>query len=265
MDIEYRLTRSAAARCGEISRPHAGVLLAMPDPTSGREAGSVASDAPTIVYVVPGGSFDRAGLRAGDGLVALDGEPVRSSADVLTLMLSSGTRRSVRVTARRGDAPDLELDVPLEPACPIRLGLATSALLIPWQTQRLLLSIPIGLTHHVDDDATLATVVAHQMAHALYDKPDDDAITAEQRADRIGLEMAAAAGYEILGAPAYWEDVAAEYPVLIGDAPPGWRPLAWTQDQRIDRSGLPHPEIARRLGPLRAAIDEIAGSAPAGP
>ncbi len=262
LDIEYRLAKLVASRCGEMRRPHPGVLLTTLEGFGAKDAGGLAldrlEDSPeplTIVYVVPGGSFDRGGLRKGDQILAIDDVSVSSPEDVSKLMLSSADRRSARVKIRRTGFPAFEAWVPLVSTCPIRLLLTADALILSWQTERLVLSIPIGLVRHVSDDATLAVVIAHQFAHTLFDQPTDDALTAEMRADRIGLKMAAAAGYEIGGAVDYWEAVAMEYPSLIGEAPSQWRPLAWSQDDGWIQISRSHPEIARRLQAIRSIVN----------
>ncbi len=109
--------------------------------------------------------------------------------------------------------------------------------------------------------------VGHVAPHTLYDKPDDDALDAERRADRIGLRLADAAGFDISGAVAYWEEIAMEHPVLIGEADPSWRPLAWeqpmkaAQNQTLEQPSLPHPEIARRMSEIRRVVAELQGDA----
>jgi membrane-associated protease RseP (regulator of RpoE activity) len=264
VDIEYRLTKAVARQCGTMRRPHAGVLVGTRSSFDDAEIRPLAEDVLTdseeltILHLVPGGPFARAGFELGDHILALDGGSVRSEADLTKFLLESATRRSVEVTFSRGTSAEQEASVTLEPTCPIRLGLASDALLIPWQTERLLVRMPLGLLRFAKDDSTLAVAAAHQIAHALFDLPDDDALKAEKRADRNGLRLAAAAGYDIQAAASYWEEVAIEYPVLIGEAGPRWRPLAWKQGRRAGYDELWHPDIARRMESIRAIAAEYA-------
>jgi hypothetical protein len=200
LDIEYQLARITAPKCGTMRRPHPGILVTDRKSNAGTNVDGVAFDMKiqseklTILYVSPGGSFDRGGLLIGDEILALDDEPTRSAKDIRNLMLSSGTRESVRVKVRRDPGGTFETRIQLDMTCPVRFRLIASPLIIPLQADRLLVSIPLGLVERVRDDSTLAVVIAHQVAHTLFDKADDDALGAEMRADRIGIRMAAAAG-----------------------------------------------------------------------
>ncbi len=150
-----------------------------------------------------------------------------------------------------GEGDLREAQMPLEMTCPIRYALATSPLIVPWQRKRLVITIPLGLVRYAKDDAKLAIAMAHQMAHALFDRPRDDAIGAETRADYLGLQLASKAGYDVGSAIEYWEDVAMEYPSLISEASARWRPLSWGQRGEIEYNELPHADIARRLNSIR--------------
>lgn len=262
LDIEYRLVRTARMKCGDLVRPHAGAVAASEasfddDSVRAVAADMVGTDADVrLVHVTPGGSFAKAGLRAGDEVLEIDGQALASGADLDRYLLAE-PRASVSVLFRRGESTPQTVQVALDPACPIRFQLVPSASLVPWQSSRLLLHVSDTLVRSVDDD-TLAVAMAHQVAHALFDQPTDDAVAAEDRADRIGLELATLSGFDVEGAPRYWEEVAIEHPRLIGPADSMWKPLAWSAERRHWWAPPQHPEIALRL----PAIREISSSGP---
>ena len=265
LNIEYRLSRHLSRQCGGFSRPHPGALFTTRDSFVG-DTRDIAADRlnaterPTVVHVVPGGSFDRAGIEAGDALLALDGEAIDSTAEVSAFMLASGTRQSVQMTYQRGAAKPVVRKVMLDSTCPIRVGFSAGALIVPWQDERLVVVVPLGLLRVSNDDDLLALVVAHQYAHSLYDRREDDALTAERRADRLGLEIAHGAGFDISGAVAYWEDVAMEYPLAIRGTPARWSTFAWEYDR--PRFVVPHPEIAKRIPAIRETVASLRGQRP---
>jgi S1-C subfamily serine protease len=57
---------------------------------------------PTVVQVNEGGSGDRAGLRAGDRITAVDGVPV-TSRDGSTALVTAGRGHDIRLTVARGE------------------------------------------------------------------------------------------------------------------------------------------------------------------
>jgi hypothetical protein len=83
LDIEYALTTLSAKRCGGL-RLQAGVLLVHPGTfvdDSIREAASrdhALGEHLSVMYVVPGGSFDLAGIQRGDELLEIDGKTIHT-------------------------------------------------------------------------------------------------------------------------------------------------------------------------------------------
>ena len=265
LDIEYRLSGHVAARCGDFQRPQAGALFATRESFRGERMQAIAADAlgtaqrPTIVHLVPGGSFARAGLQAGDILLALDDVPIATTTEFSQFMLAA-QRATVRVTYQRGEATPTVAEVALDPACPIQVGFSAGALIVPWQAERLVVVVPLGLLRTHEDDDLVAVVIAHQYAHSLYDQRGDDALTAERRADRMGLQIAHATGYDVTRAVAYWEDVAMEYPLAIRGTPRSWRTFIWESQHRLTTTL--HPEIAKRLPAIRETVRKIGQTTP---
>ena len=86
--------------------------------------------APIIEQVVPGKPAARAGLRAGDRIVAIDGEPVRSPADVAThTNAHPGTALSFRVQ-RDGTLQDIDVVPEAAEVDGRKLGLAGIRLMV---------------------------------------------------------------------------------------------------------------------------------------
>ena len=90
-----RLIISTLIRDGRVRRAHLGVAVApRPLPPAaaerlGRRAGV------QIMQVIEGGPADRGGLRAGDLLTDLDGEPVSDASDLQRLMVHERIGRRV--------------------------------------------------------------------------------------------------------------------------------------------------------------------------
>jgi hypothetical protein len=265
-NLEYTLTTHAAKYCGELTRPRAGVLLADPKKFADRDLENIArerlslGDAPTVVHLVSGGPFERAGLRTGDELLSVDDEELETSGDFAQLLLESGERTAIRVRFRRNGA-EHELRVPLAPACPITFGLATSAMLVPWQHEKLAIAVPLGLVRWSQSDDELAVLTAHQLAHALFDRPDEPELESEARADRLGLIIASGAGYDVSDAASHWERIAHEYPWLILPKQEARRTATGHSTWWIAFNKYPHHGIGDRMPAIRALASELAARA----
>jgi S1-C subfamily serine protease len=105
-----RLIISTLIRDGRVRRAHLGVAIAprpLPPATAerlGRRAGV------QVTQVIDSGPADIAGLRTGDLLVELDGEPVTDATDLQRLMVHERIGRSVAATVLRdGSARSVEI------------------------------------------------------------------------------------------------------------------------------------------------------------
>jgi hypothetical protein len=260
LDLEYRLTKTAVGLCN-VTLAHPGVLITrqgayehegVKAAVSSRVA---ATEDLTIVHVVPGGPFSRAGLRAGDRVLTIDGRALRTTEDFSVFLFDFEGQDPVRVGFQRPGEEAREIEVQLDHTCPVLFRLATSAMIVPWR-DGLVVSVPLGLMRYARSDDELAVALGHQLAHVLFDQPDDDEFEGEAGADRRGLRIAAAAGYDISKAASYWEGVAIEYPWLALPSRRGGRPRAnqWrARWQYYD--GFPHHDIARRMDGIRSEVD----------
>ncbi len=256
LDIQYALTTASAKRCGALSRPQSGLLLSRAkffEDDSLRESMSreySLGENLGVVYVVPGGSFDLAGIRVGDQLLELDGQELRTSDEFRKLMLETSDRRSIELLAGR-DGEQFETTIPLQLGCPVVFKTIADFNLTTRQPMRLLVGVPVGILRYIEDNDTLAMVLAHQFAHALFDDDTKPWPEQETLADRYGLQLAVGAGFDVSGAIAYWETVAKEYPWLIDEA------LEMKSPVREGYRGYTHFGIGNRLAAIRATVAEI--------
>ncbi len=99
-----RVIISTLIRDGRVRRAQLGVAVA-PRPLPAAIAERVGRRAGVqIVQVVPGGPAERAGLRQGDLILELDGEPVRDASDLQRLMVHERIGRGVAATVLRDGA-----------------------------------------------------------------------------------------------------------------------------------------------------------------
>jgi len=228
---------------------------------------------PGVLAVVPGSPAAAAGLRAGDLLVAVNGrafsppratlvEPDaqkrRHEMERADLMIAQALRNGAAELAvlRAGRAMSLTLQ-PV-PGCPGRVRLARSAQRNAFADGRYAI-VTTRLLDFMKSEDELAVTLAHEMAHNIlghdaYLREQGVPIEAKGRdrrhapvilateiaADRLGLELAWAAGYDIDAALPFWRRLAA------ANVPFG-------------RSGT-HPSPARRerlLQKVRAELESL--------
>jgi S1-C subfamily serine protease len=100
-----RVIISTLIRDGRVRRAHLGVAVA-PRALPARAAERVGRRAGVqIMQVIEGSPADNAGLRLGDLLVELDGEPVTDAGDLQRLMVHERIGRTVGAVVLRGGAP----------------------------------------------------------------------------------------------------------------------------------------------------------------
>ncbi|MFP8871675.1 MAG: M48 family metallopeptidase [Myxococcota bacterium] len=257
VNVEHALTTSSAKRCGALARPQSGMILSragfFEDRMIQNAAGSdhaLGRDL-RILHVVQGGGADRAGLQVGDEVLEVDGERLQESGELRDHLLKLANRTSVMFKVRR-NGKEIRQPAELEVGCPVVFKLTDGSFaLIPRSTTQLIVSVTRGLLDLIDDDNVLAVMLAHELAHTGFDDEGKSWPTQEARADRLGLIIAAQAGYDVGGAEGYWERVALEYPKLIDEAPKHQGPL------RDGFENLTHYGIANRMAAIRTTVAEI--------
>jgi hypothetical protein len=192
---------------------------------------------PGVMAIVPGGPADRAGLRSGDALLAINGVAIPAAPDdqeggsapasydrmarILEQFDAALAGGPVTLTVARAGA---ELKLRLAPVT----GCASRSQLLPDDKRDAgadgrMISITTAMVDFARNDDELAVVISHEMAHnAMRHRQLLDAQgvsrgllshfganarkirATEQEADRLGLYMMARAGFDIMAAPAFW-------------------------------------------------------------
>jgi len=195
---------------------------------------------PGILTVLAGSPAAEAGLIAGDVLVAVNGAALPSALDIVRerdrkkrRKLMEATEARLEAELRRGPArldllrqgKALSLVLDSLPACPGRVRLARSK-----QTNAFSLRGQVVMTTAMLDflanDDELAVVLGHELSHAILkhaDERDDEGLLEglgikpsnvwrrEEAADRLGLRLMAAAGYDLSAAIPFWRRYLKKY------------------------------------------------------
>lgn len=174
--VAHRLVTANAALC-DAQQPATGLLLHARDQYGDAAARDATFRFPAPVAVeavVPGSPAEAAGVRAGDGLVAVAGEPLASST---ATAVSSATRdAALAAIAARAPAAPLALTllrdgarvdtvVQPQPACRIAVELLPGRRNAAFTDGRVL-QLGDGLVARLDD-GSVAAVVAHELAHVV--------------------------------------------------------------------------------------------------
>lgn len=242
--VAYRLMVANLELCPH-ARPIAGWVLHAASLYEGDQRQAVMathdlqSDLPGIVSVAPDSPADKAGLRDGDLILAIDGQTLPPgaaqaeasyagfAAQVDRLQTALDRNQPVALTIRRqGRAQEVMLQPVM--ACAYTTQVAPSPELRA-QADGARVRISSAMVDFLYNDDDLATVLGHEHAHNLLQHdlegrqlPRREGGVApgtrqhkEVEADQLGLYLAARAGYDVSGAPALverWERDARETP-----------------------------------------------------
>jgi len=264
-DAGYRLARAATPFCAE-QVPLSGFVLHGIE-LYGGESREVArrtfglGDGLAVLVVAQGSAAEAAGLRAGDTIVAVDGQAVppakarqgatarvqgvtdtieRSTASVLNIDIErDGARRTIAFRAERGCASRFWVD-----PSP-RVDAASDGHEV---------EITAGYVARAPNEAALAIVLAHELAHNIlhhrtrldragahhglgryFGRSARLSRAAELEAERLSVSIIGCAGYSLDAALAFREDL--------------WRNGVTDALRAPD-----HPAARQRLGAIRAAI-----------
>jgi serine protease Do len=100
LDVKNQLLRN-----GKVTRGHLGVALQELDEALARSFGLTSADGALVTVVAPGGPGSRAGLQAGDVVLAVDGRSVGDSADLLGTIAHIRPGRQADLLIWRGGHP----------------------------------------------------------------------------------------------------------------------------------------------------------------
>jgi hypothetical protein len=259
-DVSYRLRAGGRGRCGSLLLPDPGLLLGAPGRFERARAGASpgpridASPGLDVLQVVSMSPLARAGVRAGDVLVDLDGRPPTEVSE-LNEWLSLSTGPSTLGFRRGAQRYQVRVDIPR--ICAVQVHYADDPGLMTFQ-RKASVAVPYGLLETARED-WLAIAVAHQIAHVLIDFASSPVLDREATADRLGLLLAAEAGFDVGTASAFWEWLASENPWRI----PSTRAFRLRRPHPVPGTELEYPTsqlhvgIARRLPAIRTSIEQI--------
>ena len=219
--VAYRLTTANTELCADRA-PQTGMTLHDAQqyaPVNRAQAVRYfqLTDAPAVIAIAPGSPADRAGLKSGDVITAVNGQSLHSPepiegpdsyegvARTWSLIDAQLARGPIILTVPRGDEA-LQLTLNPEPGCNWQTQLIPSGTVNGFSNGRVV-SLTTALARYAARDDDLAAVIGHEMAHSLLRQehhPVSNSRDLERAADRIGLYLAARAGYDITGASLFW-------------------------------------------------------------
>lgn len=269
VEVGRRLARGGTELCaGQVSNP--GWVLAdveqyRPELRAQAAAALGLGDRPSIMAVEPRSAAAGAGLRTGDGLIAVDGVAIAASPSAkpgrfrLSVIEGAAPVRSVRV--RRGDR-DITVTLQPEIGCPSHFLLGKSTGLRGVSSDGRQVGVSAEMLDYTGSDDELALVLGHELAHNILghnkgvpafrakgeDRSGRSKKSREAEADRWALYLMARAGYDVAVAPGFWRrwGPKTSFGIFNAGTHPGWR----------DRAAAAEAEIAR----IRAV--QAAGRAP---
>lgn len=220
-------------------------------------------DRPTVSVIVPAGAGARAGLRVGDQIVEIDGQPTKVVAanarvriddlqqvlDQLDGGLADG--RADLTILRGGQTSVVALAPP--PACrarfEVRAGRSNNA-----SAGSLTVQVSSDLVDPARGAADLAPLVAHELAHVIlrhdavlqrhrggllpgFGRSGAALRTSELEADRLSVYLLALAGYDPNDAVQFWSRFgrANDYGILSDRTHPGWKTRVAAVQAEVDR------------------------------
>ena len=268
-DVAYRLQTANLALCTDRA-PQTGLVLQSSLQYSPRLRAAAAAafhidTRPSVEAVAAGSPGQGAGLRVGDVLLAINGDPVApdpaaggaASYDVVQAALAqlgaSLADGPVRLTFERGGKAEV-VTLPAQAGCAYDVEVLPGPSLGASADGRHVF-ITSAMVSYVRSSDMLALVLGHEYAHDVlhhHARLDQVGIarnllgdfgstpgslqTAEREADYVGLYLTARAGYDISRAADFWWQF-----------PGGGAELGWS-----------HPPAAARAAALAATRDEIA-------
>ena len=279
-NIAYRLALSGGRFCPD-THPLSGLFfhhLAEYGPEERRQLIALygLDRGPGVLSVVEGSPAARAGIAAGDVLLAVNGRSLPTGASTaqhadrqLWRRAAEQTEAQVEQELRLGTAKlslvrnGRTIQTTLEPipGCPARIRLARSPQVNGFVAGRYVV-MTTGLLGFTQDEDELAVVIAHEMAHLILRHTERlQALgvprgerrregrnaslvrVTEEEADRLGLKLAWAAGYDVSAAIPFWRRYYAKY----------------DRGLQLFRT---HPSIRAREKLIRETLAELGGSNP---
>ncbi len=250
--VSYAIRTAGTPLCGDAVGPILGIAVWRSNPLFGRPffealeriygvwAGSLA-----LLVVQPGSPADRAGIRVGDQILRVAGDAIHSDIDLFDRAAAVEAGMIPITLLRNG----WEIRIAVDPltACRPEAFLEIGDLMLTDRARADHFYVTSGFIRFAKTDDELALVVAHELAHRISGMRVVPGPQVEVRADRLGLYLAARAGYDVSVAPAFWDRVAIEQPWSLSDDVEHY---GWT---RVP----PHGYMPSRAAAIRKVVAEI--------
>lgn len=230
---------------------------------------------PSVLTVAPGGPADKAGVRVGDTLIAIDGVAFADAGGLIDDRPSYDDTLAARALLDRAladgrgeltverDGERLTVDLASVPGCAHEAQLIPSEDVSAWADGRRVFITTAFVRYAVTDDE-LAVVLGHELGHNVMKHRARIAgggpagallgnagtmrgglLTVEREADYVGLYLMARAGYDYTRARDFWRQYGADFG--------GSRYAQWS-----------HPGSLERATSIAATAEEIRGKLAAG-
>ena len=216
-------------------------------------------DGPAVLALAAGGPAERAGVRADDRILALDGQPVTlaprrrhsaATAERLWQALDAAFADGVAELLVWRAGNETRVRVEAERGCPTRFQQVPGASLRA-EANGIYVEITSALVAYAADEDELAAVLAHELAHNMLDhrrELNEAGVRrgllrffgrnarlfreTEAEADRVSVHLLAQAGYDIDAPARFWRRFGPRG-LNLGDTthPPWRRRLAALQDE----------------------------------
>ena len=176
---------------------------------------------PGVSAVAAGGPADRAGVHAGDAIVAIDGVAVPTQGgfareqEVLAMLDRAASAGEVGLVLMRA-GHQLKISVHPEPVCPTRFQVRPSSELQALADGQYV-EVTTALVDFVRGPDQLAAVLAHELAHNILHhrsrldaagRTPDRILQTENEADRLSIYLVDRGGYSIDATRNFWARLA---------------------------------------------------------
>jgi Zn-dependent protease with chaperone function len=278
LGIGYRLAMAGGDLCG-VKTPQPGFIVhdlaqyPAGDQADARAVFGFAAD-PLVLAVAPGSPAAAMGLREGDALLSVDGLPVPAAKPKASKSYARMTALLARIDASAADGTvdlvigrggeRIALSIPTPAGCPSRFQTNASAALAS-KADGTYVEINTGIFDFAADEAEVAAIVAHEMAHnILRHRARLDAVgirrgmlgqfgrnarlirQTEVEADRLSVYLMDRAGYPPEAIIAFWDRYDRTHPLGFLNATTHPKPKSRIAAVHAERARIAEMKAAGR-------------------